>query len=77
MADCGHHFPSQVAEFNGRVAKKYVSEFARNSPRGARGGTVGTVGTVARVSEPATPAQSHPSTRAWGQDDVSYTNSLK
>ena len=31
----------------------------------------------ARFGEPNPPAQSHPSTRAGGQDDVSYTNSLK
>ena len=57
--------------FDGRVVKNRGTCNSSGVASRATGATGG------RQSEPKPPAQSHPSTRAGGQDDVSYTNSLK
>ena len=62
MADLGNHFLSQVAEFNGGVAKNYVLELARQ--------ILIIPAHPAEVVSASVP-QDLPSTRAGSQDDVS------
>ena len=66
--DSGGAWTAKCSKFIGRVFKNWGphnSSAASGWPRPASG------------IEPTPAARSHPSTRAGGQDDVSYTNSLK
>ncbi len=66
--DSGFDWTAKCSKFIGRVFKNWGPHHSSGRP----GWPV-----VASGMEPTPAARSHPSTRAGGQDDVSYTNSLK